>query len=134
MSIFLKASTKHLDTPCDNNRMTPLHAAVARGHCSTVAILTAAGADVDAVDADGKTALHYAAKKRHYKCLMVRGPCRRTKRRTLQLVHVVCQQVQRGVLLQSQPSPSTPIGPRDNQPELALATRSAVALLHASPV
>jgi hypothetical protein len=76
MAIFLKASTKRLNTPCDYNRMTPLHAAVARGHCSTVAILTEYGADVNAVDSDGKTPLHYAAKRHHYKCLMVRRPCR----------------------------------------------------------
>jgi ankyrin repeat protein len=73
MSMFLDASVEHLNTPCDNKQMTPLHAAMSRDHCSTAAILIDAGANLDAMDSDGQTPLHYAAKDGNYKCLMVRG-------------------------------------------------------------
>ena len=77
--MFLDASTQHLDTPCDNKQMTPLHAAITRGHCNTAAILIYAfrftESNVNALDSDGKTPLHYAAQDGNYKCLMVRGAC-----------------------------------------------------------
>jgi ankyrin repeat protein len=77
MSMFLNASVEHLNTPCDNKQMTPLHAAMSQGNCNTAAILINAGGNVDALDSDGKTPLHYAAGNGNYKCLMVRGasPC-----------------------------------------------------------
>ena len=73
--MFLAASLDHLNTPCDNKQMTPLHAAMSQDHCNTAAILIVTRANVDALDSDGKTPLHYAAKNGNYKCLMVRGAC-----------------------------------------------------------
>ena len=61
MSMFLDASLEHLDTPCDDGQMTPLHAAVYNEHCKTAAILIKFGANVDALDGYGLTPLHYAA-------------------------------------------------------------------------
>ena len=73
MRIYLDASTEHLNTAAQYHSMTPLHAAVSQGHCRTVLILTAAGANVDAVDSDRMTPLHYAANGGHYSCVVVRS-------------------------------------------------------------
>jgi hypothetical protein len=73
LRVYLNASIEHLNTAADYHLMTPLHAAVSQDHCSTVRILTAAGADVDAVDSDHMTPLHYAANGGHYSCLVVRS-------------------------------------------------------------
>ena len=43
--MFLDASLEHLNTPCDNKHMTPLHAAVSQDHCNTAAILINAAAN-----------------------------------------------------------------------------------------
>ena len=69
LSMFLAASTEHLDTPCSacsndadgGVSMMPLHAAVYNEHCKTAAILIKFGANVDALDGYGRTPLHYAA-------------------------------------------------------------------------
>jgi ankyrin repeat protein len=71
VSMFLDASMEHLNTPCDNKQMTPLHGAVSQHHCNTAAILIAAGANLNALDYNGQTPLHYAAKDGSYKCLMM---------------------------------------------------------------
>jgi ankyrin repeat protein len=42
-------------------RVAPLHSALAGGHAEIVEVLLAAGADVNAVQADGYTPLHEAA-------------------------------------------------------------------------
>jgi len=73
MGVYLDASTEHLNTNAEYHLMTPLHAAVSRGHCGTVGILTAAGADVNAEDSEHMTPLHYAANGGHYNCLVVRS-------------------------------------------------------------
>lgn len=72
VSLYLTASIEHLDTPVDYYAMTPLHAAVSRGHCATAAVLTGFGANVNAVDSDNMTPLHYAAKNGHSTCTQVR--------------------------------------------------------------
>jgi len=68
MKMFLTASTEHLDTVCDYYHMTPLHAAVSRGHSRTTSVLTSFGANVNALDSENMTPLHYAAKSGHFKC------------------------------------------------------------------
>ena len=44
----------------DNQKQTPLMIAVAGGHVHIIQLLVEAGADVNAVDADGDTCLHVA--------------------------------------------------------------------------
>jgi len=71
--MFLTASTEHLDTTAAYYQMTPLHAAVSRGHSRTVSVLASFGAYVNALDSDNRTPLHYAAKSGHFKCANVRA-------------------------------------------------------------
>ena len=73
MTMFLTASTEHLDTPANFYHMTPLHAAVSRGHSRTTSVLTSFGANVNALDSDNMTPLHYAVKSGHFKCAKVRA-------------------------------------------------------------
>ena len=50
---------------CSNRllHVTPLHAAVLRGHAAVVRLLLSAGASVNAATAEGRTAAHIAALK-----------------------------------------------------------------------
>ena len=73
MTMFLTASTEHLDTPANFYQMAPLHAAVSRGHSRTTSVLTSFGAAVNALDSENMTPLHYAAKIGHFKCAKVRA-------------------------------------------------------------
>jgi len=66
--MFLTASTDFMDTSSDYYHMSPLHAAVSRGHSRTTSVLTSFGAKVNALDSENMTPLHYAAKIGHFKC------------------------------------------------------------------
>jgi len=68
MTMFLTASTEHLDTPANFYQMAPLHAAVSRGHSRTTSVLASFGANVNALDSDNMTPLHYAVRSGHFKC------------------------------------------------------------------
>lgn len=47
------------------DKLTALHCAAAQGHQKVARLLIQRGADVDAIDSDGWTPLHWASKKRH---------------------------------------------------------------------
>jgi hypothetical protein len=49
-----------VDERADNNFKTPLHRAAVKGHWDILELLLAEGADVNAGDHSGRTALHYA--------------------------------------------------------------------------
>ena len=48
---------------CNLQDWTPLHSAVSAGHTEIVKALISGGADVNAANSSGQTALHYAVSK-----------------------------------------------------------------------
>jgi ankyrin repeat protein len=60
-ALLIEAGARVNDASRNAMRVAPLHSALAGGHAEIVELLLAAGADVNAVQADGYTPLHEAA-------------------------------------------------------------------------